>query len=313
MFEEIKQCEEMNDIIIYNSLIDLYISAGNFPSAKNVFTYIKKSEKLQIDNITFNTLIKGCCRNKYEREAFKYFSEMKRMNIHPTKITYNSLLDLTVKVKDMKRCFSLLEEMYTCKIIPDCYTYSIIMNGLKLNNSPARLVKNIIIQMKNIMELNYFDYDVVLFNNVFELCSMKKLKEEMDFFYEILKKKNLAFNSVTYSIIIKGYGNLDFEKAIEIFIYLKNSKKKMNKMIFTAFLEACMNNQKLEMGYKIFLKMNNEEVENSSIIHTTIIKGFMKIKKYNKAIEFFNSIKSKDKIEGQNITYNCALNAYIQL
>jgi pentatricopeptide repeat protein len=97
---------------------------------------MKSSENITLDEITYNTLIKGCGRKKRLNDAIALFEEMKTMNISPNRISFNSLLDSCVKCNRMNIAWKYYEEMTKVfRIIPDNFTYSILVNGIKTNHS----------------------------------------------------------------------------------------------------------------------------------------------------------------------------------
>lgn len=64
LFEEYKKINQP-DQIIYNCLLDACVNAGDIDRAYQLLEEIKvNSPDLQLDEITYNTLIKGCCRAK---------------------------------------------------------------------------------------------------------------------------------------------------------------------------------------------------------------------------------------------------------
>lgn len=50
-------------------------------------------------------------------------------------------MDLAVKIQKMDTALELVQSMQLDGISPDSFTYSIILNGLKLNNSSENLVR----------------------------------------------------------------------------------------------------------------------------------------------------------------------------
>ncbi len=70
--------------------------------AKKIFYNLIKEKQLEPDHFTFNTLIKGCVKNKNLESAIEYFDFMKSKKIKPNRIIYNSLMDLSVKLENMK-------------------------------------------------------------------------------------------------------------------------------------------------------------------------------------------------------------------
>lgn len=103
------------------------------------------------DEITFNTIIKGCCKNKNLDTALVYFKKMRSFDLQPNRITYNSLMDLAVKVEKMSTALELVTEMQEASITPDSFTYSIILNGLKLSNSSENLVRLCLQNIKKVI------------------------------------------------------------------------------------------------------------------------------------------------------------------
>ena len=126
---------DYKDIIIFNSILDVLVNYDNFDKANEIYLKIPQYPELTPDQITFNTLIKGACKIKNFEIAHKYFIDMRKIPIKPNRITYNSLMDLTVKLKNMKMALYFVDQMQKDDISPDGFTYSIILHGLKLNES----------------------------------------------------------------------------------------------------------------------------------------------------------------------------------
>lgn len=85
-----------------------------------------------------------------------YFEKMKTFGLSPNRITYNSLMDLSVKIEKMNIALKLIEAMYQDDITPDSFTYSIILNGLKLNNSSQNLVRMCLQNIKKVILADEF-------------------------------------------------------------------------------------------------------------------------------------------------------------
>ena len=64
LFEEYKLISKP-DQIIYNCLLDACVNAGDIDRAYILLEEMKRDiTSLKLDEITYNTLIKGCCRAK---------------------------------------------------------------------------------------------------------------------------------------------------------------------------------------------------------------------------------------------------------
>jgi len=115
------------------------VNAGDIDRAHNLLKEIKSSSPdLKLDEITYNTLIKGCSKARKLNQAISFYEEMRASNIKPNRITYNSLIDTCVKTRKMYRAWQFYDEMIKNSIIPDNFTYSILINGIKSNNNRKR-------------------------------------------------------------------------------------------------------------------------------------------------------------------------------
>lgn len=63
---------------MYNSILDLLVSQGDVDKVDEIFEEMILEETLRPDEITFNTIIKGSCKNKDLNHSMNYFKRMKR-------------------------------------------------------------------------------------------------------------------------------------------------------------------------------------------------------------------------------------------
>jgi pentatricopeptide repeat protein len=63
------------------------------------------------DEITFNTIIKGCALNKDVKLAFSYLEEMRTRGLTPNDVTFNSLIDCCVRSGNMDKAWDLFTQM----------------------------------------------------------------------------------------------------------------------------------------------------------------------------------------------------------
>lgn len=310
-FELYKNENEVKDIIIFNSILDVFISFGNIQKADEIFSMIKQNPDLVPDQITFNTLIKGCCKAKDFDNSLKYFHLMKKNNLKPNRITYNSLMDLAVKIQKLPEALNLVVEMQKDHISPDGFTYSIILNGLKINNSNINLVKLSLNNIEKVLKTNEFKQDEILFNSILDVCSKYELYDEMEKFYGIMKDKKIKESNVTYVVLIKAFGKLhNFDRAYEMFEKMIQSNMKINDITYGSILDACAKSGNMNIAMKIYKSLQKNKINLNSIVFTTILKGFIKVKAFEQAISFFKEVKHHTDLPGMIITYNCALDIY---
>ena len=110
----------------------------------------KDDSEVKPDEISYNTLIKGCARNKDLETAFKIFNSMEKSGVQPNDVTYNSLINVCVRCEKMERAWNVFSQMEESgiesdAIIPNCksrsyqssvpidynFTYSTLIKGIK--------------------------------------------------------------------------------------------------------------------------------------------------------------------------------------
>ena len=310
--EMYQQMFEYKDIIIYNSVIDVYISFGYIDKAHAIYEKMTQLEVVP-DQITFNTLIKGTCKMKDFEHAVQYFHDMKKFLLRPNRITYNSLMDLAVKIQDMSKALYFVEQMQADEISPDGYTYSILLNGLKLNNSSKALVEASLSNILRVIETNEIKVDEVFFNSILDVCSKYEFYDKLKFFYGLMKQKKVAESAVTYGILIKSFGKIgDFDSAYAVFDKMIKSNMPLNEITYGCILDACSKTGNMNDAVKIYDSLKNSKMNLNSIVFTTIMKGFLKTDQYDEALAFFESIKCHKNLTGMLITFNCALDCFVR-
>lgn len=314
LFEEYKQNTPNKDIIIYNNIVDVLVSTNQLDKAELIVKEIESLENLKADAITYNILIKGCCRNKDFDNCFKYFNNMRQAGFKPNRIAYNNIMDLAVKVEQMEKALQVLEYMQQDEISADGFTYSIILNGLKINDSKIQLIEKTLNKIKNVIEDNSFKLDEVFFNSIFDLCVKYDLFTFLQHFYKVMKAKNVQESGVTYGILLKSYCKAsDYNKAIEVLKQMMSSGIAISEVTYGSVLDSCTKSGNMDLSMKLYNVLKETQSNLSSIVFTTLLSGFIKAEKYKEGIEFFNSVKYQTHLSGMLITFNCALDVMVRM
>lgn len=218
LFRKYKRTVQPQKIVVYNSLLDLLVLQGDVEKVGKVFEDVVGREDIRPDEITFNTIIKGCCKNKDLDTALVYFKKMPSFQLQPNRITYNSLMDLAVKVEKMPVALELVTEMQAHGIAPDSFTYSIVLNGLKLSNSSEHLVRLCLKNIKKVVVADEFKQDQILFNSILDVATKYGLLDVVREFHELMKTKGVRDSPQTCTYLIQAYTQADkYEEAVEIF------------------------------------------------------------------------------------------------
>lgn len=312
LFEEYKRINKP-DQIIYNCLIDACINAGNIDKAYELFGEIKSDSDLKLDEVSFNTLIKGCCRNRKLHQAVTLLEEMKQMGIKPNRITYNSLIDTCVKSQKMSDAWRFYDEMNRTNIKPDNFTYSILINGIKANHTNKHELERALTMVEQLQSTPEFKPDEILYNSLIDTCiKFNEINKGLSL-YEEMKKKNIEPSEITYGILIKAFGKInDLVKAFKTFEQMKLKHMKINDVTYGCLLDACVKNERMDLALILVEKIKQDNIALNTILYTTLIKGFAKVNKFDEAFQVFQLMKENPKTYPNVITYNCMLDACVR-
>lgn len=65
-------------------------------------------------------------------------------------------------------------------ITPDSLTYSIILNGLRINNSSTNLVKLCLENIQQVLKSDEIKHDLVLFNSMIDVATKYQLIDQTE-------------------------------------------------------------------------------------------------------------------------------------
>lgn len=69
--------------------------------------------KIQADEVLYNSLLDGCCKANEIEMALKVFRNMEILKIKPSNVTYSILVKIYGKQRNLTKALGVLEEMKT--------------------------------------------------------------------------------------------------------------------------------------------------------------------------------------------------------
>eukprot|EP00494_Astrolonche_serrata_P028668 UN28935 len=200
----------MNDDSVKPNVVTYSTLISAYGRAKNILFAQKawrefQKSKLKSNTIIYNSIIGACAANKKYDETFHYFDDMIRNKLSPTTITMNSLLNACAKRKKAEKCEELFAEMKQINLVPTRVTYGTLIDCFARCGWEER---------------------------AFEIAEeMKK-----DFYHDRYIYNLLLFACQTSN---------NYEKSIEIYNKMKESKTKITNATLSTLLTTIMNNQTL--------------------------------------------------------------------
>ncbi|XP_018491891.2 pentatricopeptide repeat-containing protein At1g19720 [Raphanus sativus] len=96
----------MDDLLVGNSLVDMYSKCGKLEEARKVFDSIKNK-----DVYTWNSMITGYCQAEYCGKAYELFMRMQEENVKPNIITWNTMISGYIQNGDEGEAMDLFQRM----------------------------------------------------------------------------------------------------------------------------------------------------------------------------------------------------------
>ena len=222
--------------VALNLLVDACIEMGQVERAIQFIEEIlsgKRFSPIKPDEVTFNTLLKGCCKAKLLYRSYDLFQAMKRHGLHPNQVTFNTLIEVYVRCGKQDHAWSLLAEMKQMHVKPDNYTLSSLIKSIKPHrdwwnqNGPKTTCSqdphvHRVLELVDKMYKRPQDFgdqpDEILYNCLLDMCVRYKDTQTAIKIFEKMSLHNVSPSSVTYGILIKAFGLMNkLDRAFQMF------------------------------------------------------------------------------------------------
>ncbi|CAH8252879.1 unnamed protein product [Arabidopsis lyrata] len=115
----------IDDVLVGNSLVDMYSKCGKLEDARKVFDSVKNK-----DVYTWNSMITGYCQAGYCGKAYELFTRMQDANVRPNIITWNTMISGYIKNGDEGEAMDLFQRMEKDgKVQRNTATWNLIIAG----------------------------------------------------------------------------------------------------------------------------------------------------------------------------------------
>ncbi|XWS25830.1 hypothetical protein CRYUN_Cryun27aG0100800 [Craigia yunnanensis] len=96
----------IDNVLVGNSLIDMYAKCGELEAARQVFDKIEEK-----DVYTWNSMVAGYCHTGYCGKAYELFMKMRESDVKPNVITWNTMISGYIQNGDEDRAMDLFQQM----------------------------------------------------------------------------------------------------------------------------------------------------------------------------------------------------------
>lgn len=301
-----------------NVLLNACINCGEMEQALRLLERMNKNATDEKpDEVSYNTIIKGCAKTKQLDTAFKIFNNMIENGVKPNDVTYNSLINACVRCDKIEEAWDLLAQMEESGVIPDNFTYSTLIkadysqNDYRPNQKSYNLDR-IFKLLDKIKERNQKP-DEIVYNCLIDACIKHRDINRAVAVFNEMQLANIIPSSVTYGILIKAYGQSNqLENAFNAFLKMKDLNLQPNDVTYGCLLDACIRNNSLVRAEEVFKNMVKDNVHINTIMYTTMIKGYSKAHKLPEALSIYEKMKADKNNEPNSVTYNSLIDCCVR-
>ena len=326
MYEHMKLNKIKISSVTYGCLINACTKNNKLAKAFELYESLNK-EGIEMNTILYTTMIKAYSKIKNLNKVIEILNIMiKSKNAKPNIITYNCVIDCCIKCDNFKLAYEyynyLLEvnknNVYNNDNLKlDIVTFSTLIKG-EIHKGHFSNAMNL---MNKMFEFDYIKLDCILLNTLLDGCEKCNCyNQALNIFY-LFKKRNIAMNMMTYSILMKILGILgDFENSKKLYEEMKNDKNiSMNLIIITCYIKTCFSTEHINEALETFNTIKKYNLYPDTISYITMINGIINYTKNNNQVdnkdinyikEIIHLVKQSinDGIEFQNNFYNKIIN-----
>lgn len=197
-----------DDLLVGNSLIDVYSKCGELEAARKVFDVIQEK-----DVYTWNSMIAGYCQAGYCGKAYELFMRMQYSEVRPNVITWNIMISGYMQNGDEDQAIDLFQRMEKDgKVKPNAASWNSLVAGY-LQNGKKNKALGIFRQMQSFCVAPNSVTILSILPACANLIAAKKVKEIHGC---VLRRRLESALSVTNSLIdtYAKSGNIAYSTTI---------------------------------------------------------------------------------------------------
>ncbi|CAA0841191.1 Pentatricopeptide repeat-containing protein [Striga hermonthica] len=303
------------DMLVGNSLIDMYSKSGKLDSAKWVFDVM--SEK---DMYTWNSMIDGYCKAGYCGIAHDLFKQMQKSGFLPNVVTWNVMITGYIKNGDEDRAMDLFYEMEESGGIKrDTASWNALIAGyvdIGEKDKALRILRKMqycgvkpnyitilsilpacanLVGLKKLKEIHccavrgIFEYELSVANALIDTYAKAgNIKYSKAVFYGMPLIDIITWNAMITGFVLHGCYN----EAIELFERMRTMEYKPTRSTFVSVLSAYGLAKRVDEGRRVFSCMSEElEIVPCMDHYVSMVNLYGRSGKIDKAFDFVGSMQ----------------------
>ncbi|KAJ7540086.1 hypothetical protein O6H91_10G001200 [Diphasiastrum complanatum] len=291
LHSDIIKCGIESDVVIGNTLINMYAKCDCIKHARQVFN--KMSER---NVVSWNAMIAGYAQNGLGKEGLGLYEQMKQAGVQPNNVTYGILLKSCASSAALNHGKQLHSDIIRSGFEPDVVVGNTLVDMYAKCGclEDARQVFNKMIEK-----------DVVSWSAMIAGYVQNGLGKEALALYEQMKNEGVQPNSVTYVILLTSCASIaGLEQGKQLHSDIIRSCCESDVIVGNALVDMYAKCGCIEHARKVF----NEMIERDVVSWNSMIAGYAKCGCIDDALELFNNMNERNVVSWSAIIAGYAQN-----
>ncbi|XP_078435557.1 tetratricopeptide repeat (TPR)-like superfamily protein isoform X2 [Wolffia australiana] len=297
------------DITSYNILLKACCLSKRVDLAQDIYLEmkcVKSAGNVELDVITYSTMIKAFADAKMWEMALKIKEDMLLAGVNPNVVTWSSLISACANAGLVDQAIRVFEEMLSRGCEPNSQCCNILLhafvkacqydrafrfyrswklNGFKvrcnpadrnaaedLDSTPSSDVSLSDDQIEGQTKIVPFRPTTATFNVLMKACGtdyhhVKDLMNEM-------KEMGLSPNRISWSVLIDMCGSsCNMSGALQAFKTMRSVGIKPDVVAYTAAIKACVSSNNLKIAYSLFEEMKRFQITPNLVTYNTLLRA----------------------------------------
>ncbi|CAI9095426.1 OLC1v1031380C1 [Oldenlandia corymbosa var. corymbosa] len=259
---------------------------------------------VQLDNITYSTIISCAKRCNLFDKALEWFERMYATGVMPDEVTYSAVLDVYAKLRKVEEVISLYERGRASGWKPDAVAFSVLC---KMFGEAGDYdgIKYVLEEMKSLG----VQPNLVVYNTMLEAMGKAGKPGLARSLFEQMVDSGVTPDEKTLTSLIKVYGKARWAKdALELWERMKSNGWPMDFILYNSLLSMCADLGLEEEAEQLFQDMKgSERCKPDSWSYTAMLNIYGSGGKVNKAMKLFEEIKEEEGVELNVMGCTCLL------
>mmetsp|Transcript_144926 Transcript_144926/g.252762 ORF Transcript_144926/g.252762 Transcript_144926/m.252762 type:complete len:1020 (+) Transcript_144926:106-3165(+) len=270
---------EPNDIVL-GCMLDALVCNESVEEAVTLFK--KWQSKVPANTIMYSTLIKGFANSRQPSRAMDMWREMQQLKLPMNTVVYNALIDAQARVGLMDEVGFLMQSMESHGCVPDSITYSTIVKGYCFKGDLDKAF-----EVFRSMRQNQMANDSVIYNTLLDGCVRHNRMDLAETLLEDMNRFSISPSNFTLGILVKMYGRRrQLDKAFKTVEEIpKKYGFKANGQVKTCLINACLNNNDVDLAMKVFDELRCSEQGADRKNYTSMISSLLRHGRLEQAVK----------------------------